>query len=750
MSWFQHFSIRKKILVITIAAMLTLICVTVFGIFQTNKVKLSTNEIADNWLPSITNLSGMKYALADERVYLYRHISVTDSSEIQFMNFLLSVEGKRFEFFHKRYQPLIALEQEKENYTNLIESLHEYQAINKRLLAYSSANQDDKAVQILRSDSKQVYDIVRQHLEVLISLNLQGATDSKKQGNETFTNTIVLQIFIGILAIFGFGALSIGVAFVITRPIQNLEAAARAAAGGNLNVEVENTSRDEIGSLTRSFMQMLRTISQMVEETAQQNDELKRQSSILDEQARETELANSKLLQALDESEMSKLLLEEQKAELARQSRITEEQGAQIEIKNTELQEVMEQMKIAQKQTELQRDELAEQHNELQQQRDKIEQQSLSIGVMNEQLMEKMAEMEATQAKLIESEKIATLGQLVAGIAHEINTPLGAINSASGTVENSLRFIVEQLPMLFGTLVGDEQKLFFRMVDNSIASDQKLSMTEKRDLRNALVTTLEQHNVPNARKIAETMVNMGVYREVEPFLPLLQHADVGAIFDAANKLSMMKRSSQTISVAVERASKIVFALKNFARFDHSGEKVQANITETVETVLTIYHNQIKRNTELVRNYEDVPTIYCFPDELNQVWTNLVHNALQAMNYEGTLTVNVKNDKTKNDTAKNAVLVSIGDTGKGIPEEIREKIFQPFFTTKAAGEGSGLGLDIVRKIVEKHDGAIWLESEVGKGTTFFVSIPIVLEKPINPSAQTEADGAGIPVEAVQAA
>jgi signal transduction histidine kinase len=285
--------------------------------------------------------------------------------------------------------------------------------------------------------------------------------------------------------------------------------------------------------------------------------------------------------------------------------------------------------------------------------------------------------------------------------------------------------------MLFKTLGSNEQNLFFRMVDASLASDQKLSMTEKRDLRNVLLKTLEGHGVPNARKIAETMVNMGVYSEVEPFLPLLQHADVGAIFDAANKLSMMKRSSQTISVAVERASKIVFALKNFARFDHSGEKVQANITETVETVLTIYHNQIKRNTELVRSYEEVPTMYCFPDELNQVWTNLVHNALQAMQYEGTLTVNVKHDK-----AKNAILVTIGDTGKGIPEEIREKIFQPFFTTKAAGEGSGLGLDIVRKIVEKHDGTIWLESEVGKGTTFFVSIPVVLEKPVAASVSAE--------------
>ncbi len=733
MTWFKHLSTRKKILAMALLATLALMGVTAFGIYQTNQVTRSTNEIADNWLPSINNLAGMKYALADERVYLYRHVATTDSAEMAFIDFLISVESRRFEFFRARYEPLIILEQERENYDDFKRVMAEYQSIVKRMLLYSRTNVNDKAFNLLRSDSKQVYDMVRQRLEVLITLNLQGATDAKRQSSDTYRNTIVLQIFIGLFAVMTFIAVSVAIAFVITRPVQELEAAARAAAGGNLQVVVENTNRDEVGSLTRSFMQMLRTISQMYEETAQQNDELKRQSAILDEQARETELANTKLTQALDEAEMSKLQLEQQQSELTRQSRILEEQGAEIEIKNTELQEAFEQMKIAQERTERQRAELEEQRNALQSQRDLIEQQSVSIGFMNEQLMEKMAEMEATQTKLIESEKIATLGQLVAGIAHEINTPLGAINSAAGTVQNSLRFTIEQLPQLFKALSDDEQKLFFQMVDIALTADQKLSMAEKRDLRNDLMKSLEQYAVPNARKVAETMVNMGVYRDIEPFLPLLKHIEVNTIFDAANKLSMMKRSSQTISTAVERASKIVFALKNFARFDHSGEKVQANITETVETVLTIYHNQIKRNTVLVRNYEDVPLVYCFPDELNQVWTNLVHNALQAMNYEGTLSVGVKPDKEKN-----AILVSIGDTGKGIPEEIREKIFQPFFTTKAAGEGSGLGLDIVKKIVEKHGGEIWLASEVGKGTTFFVSVPMVLEKPVAPAVPTASE------------
>ena len=107
---------------------------------------------------------------------------------------------------------------------------------------------------------------------------------------------------------------------------------------------------------------------------------------------------------------------------------------------------------------------------------------------------------------------------------------------------------------------------------------------------------------------------------------------------------------------------------------------------------------------------------CLPDEINQVWTNLVHNALQAMDHKGTLSIGLRRE---GDWAH----VSVGDSGCGIPEEIRERIFDPFFTTKPAGEGTGLGLDIVRKIIEKHGGRIAVDSEPGRGSVFTVSLPI---------------------------
>ncbi len=169
-------------------------------------------------------------------------------------------------------------------------------------------------------------------------------------------------------------------------------------------------------------------------------------------------------------------------------------------------------------------------------------------------------------------------------------------------------------------------------------------------------------------------------------------------------------------IATNRAAKIMYALKNYARHDSKGEKINANIIEGIETVLTLYYNQFKQGVEVIRNYEtDLPSILCYPDELNQVWTNLVHNALQAMGNKGTLTVDVKRHNS-------TMSISITDSGKGIPVEIQEKIFEPFFTTKPTGEGSGLGLNIVKQIVEKHEGKIQVYSIPGK-TTFTVFIPL---------------------------
>ncbi len=201
----------------------------------------------------------------------------------------------------------------------------------------------------------------------------------------------------------------------------------------------------------------------------------------------------------------------------------------------------------------------------------------------------------------------------------------------------------------------------------------------------------------------------------QAYWSLLQHSQVNWILDLAYNLTRLLSNNRTILTSVEKASKVVFALKNYARFDASEEKQLAQVQDGLETVLEIYHNQIKQNIEVVRNYQDIPEILCYPDELIQVWTNLIHNGIQAMKTGGTLTLTT--------TLENeGIKVEVSDSGSGIPPEIKEKIFEAFFTTKSTGEGSGLGLHISKKIIDKHQGKINVDSQPGQ-TKFTIWLPV---------------------------
>lgn len=202
---------------------------------------------------------------------------------------------------------------------------------------------------------------------------------------------------------------------------------------------------------------------------------------------------------------------------------------------------------------------------------------------------------------------------------------------------------------------------------------------------------------------------------VESQVSLLQTPQGGDIVQTAYDIARLQTNSQNISNAIERASKIVFALKSYARYDNSGEKQSVQITDTIDTVLELYHNYLKKGVEVVRRYQTVPEISGYGDELVQVWTNLIHNAIQAMEGKGKLDIEVLRREGN-------ILVEFTDSGMGIPVEIQDKIFEPFFTTKPAGEGSGLGLEIVKKIIDKHQGTIDLASVPGK-TTFTVALPM---------------------------
>jgi PAS domain S-box-containing protein len=342
-------------------------------------------------------------------------------------------------------------------------------------------------------------------------------------------------------------------------------------------------------------------------------------------------------------------------------------------------------------------------------------QAEIALIQKNEELARTLQQLQVTQQELIQSEKMAALGQLIAGIAHEINTPLGAIRASIDNISTALDNSIRQLPELLQQLSPERQADFFALLEAARQNPGTLSFREERQLKRALKKELEDMGIASPETSATALVKLGITQNITPLIPLLQEENNSFILETAYNVYLQKNNSQNIQLAVERASKIVFALKNYVRHNNTVQMSEAQVVEGIDLVLTIYQNQLKQGIEVSKDYADVPTIFCYPEELNQVWTNLIHNAIQAMNNKGKLEITVTG-QNKN------IVIQITDSGCGISPEIKARIFDPFFTTKPAGEGSGLGLDIVKKIIDKHHGKIEVESTPGR-TTFSVQLPI---------------------------
>ena len=332
-----------------------------------------------------------------------------------------------------------------------------------------------------------------------------------------------------------------------------------------------------------------------------------------------------------------------------------------------------------------------------------------------EELTHTLNELKAAQSRIIQSEKMAALGQLVAGVAHEVNTPLGAIRSSITNIQNSLNTLLQDLPSFYRNIESGLLPVFNQLILRAVESTIFVSSKEERQYRRSVTRELEALDVENADSLADLLVDMGIYSGIDEYKDIFAHESGPLLMENAYKLSGIFKSTKNISLAADKATNVVLALKTYSRAESSEEKSTMSIKDSIETVLTLYHNLIKHGVEVIRTYDELPNISCYCDELNQVWTNIVHNALQAMNGKGKLEIQIRN-------AEQFAEVRIIDSGSGIPENIKDRIFEPFFTTKPQGEGSGLGLDIVKKIIDKHNGQIEVESEPGR-TCFIVRLPI---------------------------
>ncbi len=320
-------------------------------------------------------------------------------------------------------------------------------------------------------------------------------------------------------------------------------------------------------------------------------------------------------------------------------------------------------------------------------------------------------------------EKMAALGTMSAGLAHELNNPAAALVRALKDVTPAL-LELQRMNLVYGQhRVEDEHTdkwLKIRDDGYDIINNDKLDPMTIADREDELLDWLEDYGVENAWNIAEPLAAGGVDVKLLDTMMERWRDDTTELRDMGIRwLAISFDVMSTIKNGLrgaERISDLVKSMKSYSHLDR-GAQQWVDIHQGLEDTIKLFSFKLKHGVEINRCYaENLPKILAYGSELNQVWTNLIDNAIDAMEEKGTLEI-------KTSKFENSLKIEITDTGAGISEEVQSRIYEPFFTTKGVGKGSGLGLDAVRRIVEnRHKGAVYLESQPGK-TTFKICLPI---------------------------
>jgi signal transduction histidine kinase/ligand-binding sensor domain-containing protein len=301
-------------------------------------------------------------------------------------------------------------------------------------------------------------------------------------------------------------------------------------------------------------------------------------------------------------------------------------------------------------------EELRQQQEELKTINEVLEDQKRQLQHQKEELQATLENLKTTQSQLVQSEKMASIGQLVAGIAHEINNPVTFISAGVDSLNTNMEEVRQVLDLY--------HKITLDNVEEKLVEIEK--QKEEIDYNEAI-------------------------REINQLI-------------------------ESVKNGTERTAEIVKGLRTFSRLDEDVLK-SADLHEGLDSTLILLRSKYKVHIEIEKQYGDIPEIECYPGQLNQVFMNILSNAIDAIDDKGTITISTIR-------SNGSVRISIRDTGRGIPEDIQPRIFEPFFTTKEVGQGTGLGLSISYSIIEKHHGSIEVNSEIGKGSEFVIVLPII--------------------------
>ena len=348
---------------------------------------------------------------------------------------------------------------------------------------------------------------------------------------------------------------------------------------------------------------------------------------------------------------------------------------------------------------------------------------TLELRRKNEILEATLSQLNQTQNQLIMQEKMASLGKLSAGMAHELNNPAAAAQRSAAQLEATLAQLQDAQPRL-GELKLDDNQVEKMVALHRLAKERArkpvvLEAVASSDREAACEDWLEGRGIESAWELVPALVSLGYDQgDLEELESIFSTEQFPAILAWLTRMHAIYTLVAEIGLGTSRITEIIKALKTYTYMDQA--PVQAvDVREGLDNTLIILQNKLKTGITVRREYaDDLPAIQAYGSELNQVWTNIIDNAIDAMDGKGILVVRAR-------TEGDWVVVEIEDDGPGIPEELQTTIFDPFVTTKPPGEGTGLGLNISRNlVVQKHLGQISVHSEPGK-TCFDVRLPIDL-------------------------